>query len=168
MSNYDEAQKILGKLELADLVRWQINRCNVTAGDKELFNRNVEILMMMLPSTRLIEMQELSKEYKYEIDEFVFKHTRGGRQIGTVENPFYINTPDDPNYNGGTPVLVSPTKNKAMFTDYNKMYTLILRLFENAGLTWKNENVEIDGGGVDFNDEEKENTPTPTFEEEKQ
>jgi hypothetical protein len=48
------------------------------------------------------------------------------------------------------------------------MYTLILRLFEQAGLTWKNETVEVDGGSVDFNEEPQESTPTPTFEDEKQ
>jgi hypothetical protein len=165
---YDDTQKILGKLELEDIVRWAINRCNTTAGDPFLFNRNVEMLMNMLPANRLAEIQGMEKDYVDVVEQDVFKYSRGGRQIGSAQRPFYLNTPDDPNYDHTKPAeLWSPIRMKVKIKNYDKLYTIVLRLLENSGLTWRNENVEIEGGKVDFDDEPQTDIFTPTYEDEK-
>jgi len=164
---YDDTQHIMGKLELPDLVRWQINRCNVTAAEPLMFNRNVIMLMNMLPADRLRLVKEKVKEYSDEIEEDVYV-IKGGRKLGSPEKPFYINMPDDYNYDGGNPILVSPKRMKTQKINYDNLYTLILSQLEDAGLTWKHETIEIEGGSVEFTEEPKTDTPTPTYEEEKQ
>ena len=161
---FDDGQHILGKLELVDLVRWQINRCNVSAGDELLFSRNVEMLKNMLPSESLREIEELKLQYTDVVEMYVFKF-KGGRKLGSIERPFFINTPEDPNYDGGERVLISPVKRKIETKNYDKLYTVVLRMLEIAGLTWKHEIIQIEGGKVDFDDEPQVDTPTPTFEE---
>jgi len=171
MSNYmnkqvfDETARLIGKkLELDELLRWQINRCNVTSIEPELFQRNVEMLMMMLPSGRLAEILGREKEYVDEVEAYMYKY-KGGRQLGTPENPFYVNKPEDPNFDGGKPILISPIKAKTKTKNYDKLYMLVLKLLEESGLTWRTDTVEIEGGSVDFDEEAKLEEPTPTYEE---
>jgi hypothetical protein len=159
---YDETQRILGKLELVDLVRWQINRCNVSAGDEMLFDRNVVMLMNMLPSNRLAEIKNLESDYIDEGEVWVYKH-KGGKNLGSIERPFYRNTEDDPNWDGREPILVSPIKTKVKTINYDKLYTLVLRLLEEAGLTWREEQIEIESGKVDFTEEPDTENPHPTY-----
>jgi len=169
MSNYmekqvfDETNRLIGKkLELDELVRWQINRCLVSSSEPELFQRNVEMLMMMLPTDKFREITSMEKDYVTDVDVYVYKY-RGGKALGSPEKPFYINKPEDPVYDGGKPILISPIKEKQKIKNYDKLYILVLKMLEDAGLTWRHDIVEIEGGSIDFNDEAKTDTPTPTY-----
>jgi hypothetical protein len=136
----DETQKILGRLELDILIRWQINRCNTSIENPLEFGLNVEILKMNMPKTRRDRVDELANLYTYEVEEYVYKYTKGGRPLGSPENPFYINNEEDPNHDPTKPeILVSPKKMKIKKVDYNKLYTIILDQLEESGLTWKNQ-----------------------------
>ena len=146
----DETQKILGRLELDILIRWQINRCNTSIENPLEFGLNVEILKMNMPKTRRDRVDELTKLYVTETEEYVYKYTKGGRPLGSPENPFYINNEEDPNHDPTKPeILVSPKKMNIKKVDYNKLYTIILDQLEEAGLTWKNEENFTDEGDIE-------------------
>ena len=160
---FDETARLIGKkLELDELVRWQINRCNVSSLEPELFQRNVEMLMMMLPSGRLVEILGREKDYMNEVEVYIYKY-RGGKALGSPEKPFYINKPEDPVFDGGKPILISPIKGKQKIKDYDKLYMLVLKMLEESGLTWRTDTVEIEGGKVDFGDEAQTDVATPTY-----
>jgi hypothetical protein len=161
---FDESQKILGKLSVDDIVRLQINRCNLSAGDPFMFNRNVEILMLMLPSNRLSEIKQMGGEYVTETDVYTYTYSCG-RKLGTPGSPFYVNTPDSPFWDGGEKILVSPIKQKMSIVDYDKLYSVILRLLEESGLTWKEDTVQIEGGDINDNSDFENEEPTPTYNE---
>jgi len=161
---FDENQKIQGKLELEDIVRRQIDRCNTSATDMFLFSRNVEMLMNLLPSGRLKEIQDRKGEYVEEITSWEFEYW-GSIPLGTIEKPYYVNTPDSPYWDGGEPILKSPVRVKKFITNYEKLYTLVLSMLEQVGLTWRMQVVEIEGGSVDFNESADVDTPHPTYDE---
>lgn len=161
---YDETQHILGKLELPDLVRWQINRVNTSSGEPELFGRNVEVLMYMLPSNKLEEILNRKSEYVDVIDDYVYKYSCG-RRLGSIERPFYINREDDPNWDGGKPILVSPIKQTMEMKNYDKLYMLILKMLEESGLTWHEEQIEIEAGDIVYAEKPDTTTPHPTYDE---
>jgi hypothetical protein len=169
MSNYmekqvfDESARLIGKkLELDELVRWQVNRCNVSSIEPDLFHRNVEMLMMMLPSQRLTEILGREKEYVEEVEVYVYRY-RGGKALGSPEKPFYINKPEDPVYDGGKPIQISPIKMKEKIKNYDKLYMLVLKLLEESGLTWRTDTVEIEGGRVDFGEEAQTDVDKPSY-----
>ena len=159
---FDENQKIMGKLELEDIVRRQIDRCNTSATDPFLFSRNVEMLMNLLPSGRLKEIQDRKGEYVDEVERWKFEYW-GSIPLGTIEKPYYVNTPDSPYWDGGEPILKSPIRIKEFITNYEKLYTLVLQMLESVGLTWRMQVVEIEGGEVDFNESPDLENPKPTY-----
>lgn len=161
---FDENQKIQGKLELEDIVRRQIDRCNTSAMDTSLFSINVKMLMNLLPSRRLKELQDMKNEYVEEVENWKFEYW-GSIPLGTIEKPYYVNTPDSAYYDGGEPILKSPIRVKEYVTNYEKLYTLVLEMLEQVGLTWRQQVVEIEGGSVDFNESADVDTPTPTYDE---
>lgn len=163
---FDERQKIQGKLELEDIVRRQIDRCNTSATDPFLFSRNVEMLMNLLPSGRLKEIQDRAGEYVDEVEMWKFEYW-GSIPLGTIEKPYYVNTPDSPYWDGGEPILKSPIRVKEFIKNYEKLYTLVLQMLEQVGLTWRQQVVEIEGGSVEFNESADVDTPTPTYEDDK-
>jgi hypothetical protein len=162
---FDETQLMTGKkLELQDLIRLQINRCNTTAGDPMYFNRNVEMLANMLPSGRLAQLEspDLKKLYMVEQEVWVYRYF-GNTKLGSPERPFYINDENDPNWDGGEKIMVSPIRSKQYIVNYDRMFTIVLRLLEECGLSWKQENVQIEGGRVDFDEQPDLETPHPTY-----
>ena len=163
---FDESQRIIGKLEVDDIVRLQINRCNLSAYDPLLFNRNVEILMLMLPSNRLSEIKQMGSEYIKDTEIYTYAYSCG-RKLGTPDSPYYVNTPDSPFWDGGDKILVSPIKTIIPIIDYDKLYSIILRLLEECGLTWKQDTVQIEAGSIEYNEDTDTEEPTPTYEVEK-
>ena len=87
-------------LDPEQLVRLQINRCNIarSSGDEELFNNNVLGLLALVPSGKREEIEERATEYTEEVNDYEYTY-RYGRPLGSVENPFCINLPDNENYN---------------------------------------------------------------------
>ena len=152
--------RLRGSLSPEDLVRFQINRCNVTASlpDREIFNANVLTLMRNLPSHKLLELKVERDEYVETQVIPIYKYTCGN-PIGSPENPIYRNRKGDWNWDGGEPILVSPRMEEVDIVDYDKLFELVMMKLEEAGLTWRIDPVMVDGGRI----EEKETKQTPTF-----
>lgn len=152
--------RLRGSLSPEDLVRLQINRCNVTSSypDREVFNANVLTLMRNLPSHKLVELKLQKKEYTTKTTVYQYKRSCG-RLMGTPENPIYRNKKDDWNWDGGDPILVSPVPVDVEMTDYDKLFELVMMKLEEAGLTWKVDMAMVDGGRI----EKKRTKQTPTF-----
>ena len=103
-------------------------------------------------------------EYVEEITSWEFEYW-GSIPLGTIEKPYYVNMPDSPYWDGGEPILKSPVRVKKFVTNYEKLYTLVLSMLEQVGLTWRMQVVEIEGGSVDFNESADVDTPHPTYDE---
>ena len=143
--DYDESPidaEFKQKINVEYLVLKQIDRCNNAAleGDEIKFSNAVESLLAMLPKeNRLrIESDKIKDSYITKIEQPVYKYS-AGKPMGTIENPIYRNNPKDWNYDGGEPVLVSPTVEEVTQTDYQKLYKIILNELQDVGVTWKIE-----------------------------
>lgn len=154
----DDTPSIQGTLFPEDLTRRQIDRCNRSASlDYEAFCRNVEILALNLPSSKLAELDEMKEDYTETKEVWVYKYNCGV-QIGSPERPIKNRYGD----------LISPIRTEEEETDYYLMYRIVLRLLEEAGLSWKAEEEMIDGGEVEdetFEQWYSEATPTLPKEE---
>jgi len=115
--------KIHGSLSPEDLVRLQINRCNVTSSlaDRGIFNANVLALMRNLPSHKLLELKNMRGEYTDIVTIYKYKYSCG-RPMGTPENPIYRNNEGDWDWDGGDPILVSPIPVDVEVVDYDKLF----------------------------------------------
>ena len=130
------------KINVEFLVLKQIDRCNNAAleGDEIKFSNGVEGLLAMLPKeNRLrIESDKIKSTYITKIEQPVYKYS-AGKPMGTIENPIYRNNPKDWNYDGGEPILVSPTVEEVEQTDYQKLFKIVLNELQDVGVTWKIE-----------------------------
>jgi hypothetical protein len=130
------------KINVEYLVLKQIDRCNTAAyeGDEGKFNNAVESLLAMLPKENRvrIENEKSKSEYVETIEQPVYQYSCG-KPMGTPENPIYRNKKTDWNYDGGEPILVSPTTEEVEVVNYQKLYKMILAELQDVGVTWKIE-----------------------------
>lgn len=147
--------KVKGNLSIEDLVRRQIDRCNMTisSADPETFNANVRALMKHLPGTKyqeILDRGELSEDeggYNTKTEHYEYNNTCG-HNIGTPKNPF-VTVPNHPEWEFLLEVpkpyrerhmdeisIISPVLVEGMETDYEKLYRIVLEAFEERGLTW--------------------------------
>lgn len=171
--------KLRGSLSPEDMVRFQINRCNITASypDRSMYDENVLTLMRNLPSHKLFELQNQKDEYTIRTTVYQYKYACGHRmgspptfdedglpkhdKDGLIIGSVYRNKPEqwnyNPNENDGKPVLVSPIPMKTDIIDYDKLFELVMEKLEEAGISWKIDKIEVDGGLI------RETKKTPTF-----
>lgn len=130
-----EEASIRGHLQIEDLVRRQMDRCNMTMGaeDTTIFEANVRALMKMLPSTKLDDVLRRESEYNETVRDWHYEYWCGTK-MGTPENP--ITTDDEPP-NDDRSNVISPTPISYTQTDYEKLYELVIQGFESVGLTWR-------------------------------
>ena len=132
------------KIEIEDLVFEEIRKILSAAyeGDEDRYANAVESLLSMLPNENVKRIEENKEAYITTIEQPIYKYSCG-HQMGSVENPVYINKKSDwnydPNINDGKPILVSPKLIEVTQTDYSKLYRLILTELESIGVTWKTE-----------------------------
>lgn len=141
-----EEANIRGHLSIEDLVRRQIDRCNMTMGglDETIFHANVRALMKMLPSKKLADIEDRGIEYNTTVKEWHYEQWCG-INMGTPQNP--ITTDDEPPKDDWSNVI-SPRPNEYTQTDYEKLYELVIQGFESVGLTWRIEAKVVEFGKV--------------------
>ncbi len=153
--------KIKGNLSIEDLVRRQMDRCNMTisTADPEVFNANVRALMSYLPGGKYAELIAKKDEYNTENEQYNFRSTCG-HDIGTIENPL-VSVPNHPEWDFLLDIpkpyreehedeisILSPIKSMVESTDYEQLYRLIIKALEGQGLTWKIEQKTVEMGKV--------------------
>lgn len=130
------------KINMEYILLTQINRCGQAAfdGDEARFNNAVETLVALLPKENRarIESEKFKDMYVDITEEPVFKMSCG-KPMGSVEHPVYRNHPEDWNYKGGEPELVSPIMTQTTVTNYQTLYKLVLSELQDIGVTWKVE-----------------------------
>jgi len=104
-----------------------IDRCNTVALDKDddVYKKAVEVIMDNLHPDKLAEVAELQAEYSHEV--YVYKK-RGGRKIGTPENPI-----------NDSPKLVTRI-------NHRKLFHMVLRAYNDIGTYWKVDKVNAEYG----------------------
>jgi len=130
------------RVDIQYLVLLQIQKCSTSAyeSDEISFSNAVESLLAMLPKeNRLrIESDKVKDSYVTKVEQPVYKYSCG-KPMGTLENPIFRNNKSDWNYQGGDPILVSPTVEEVEQTDYQKLYKIVMGELELIGATWKTE-----------------------------
>lgn len=185
----DEESTFRENLDPEQLVRLQINRCNVArnTGDEVIFNNNVLGLLSLIPQRKRLEIEDRKSEYTKSVDDYEYQVV-GGWKLGTPENPVYRNLPMDLDYDPtlkqvtlnpvkkkdaegneyddfeeivtyGEPVLVSPIKVSQDIVDYSHLFTIIIAELENLKMWFRIEEIMVDGG--DWEIEEKKEIPPP-------
>lgn len=132
-----EEASIRGHLSIEDLVRRQVDRCNMSMGgdNTSIFDANVRALMKMLPSTKLDEILRRESEYNEVIHDWHYEYWCNVK-MGTPDHPI---TSDDEPPNEDRSNVISPNPVSYTQTDYEKLYELVIQAFESVGLTWKVE-----------------------------
>lgn len=156
-----EAVKIRGTLSIEDLVRRQIDRCNmsISAADPSIFEGNVRALMKHLPANIYQKVLGQQEEFNSTVESYSFKETCG-HNIGTVKNP-YVSVPGHPEWDFFLDIpkpyretymdeidIISPVRVEETVTDYEKLYEIILQALEGLGLTWNIERRTVEMGKV--------------------
>lgn len=140
--NPDDELEIRGRMDIEDIVKYQINRCNVSSSDPnpKIFNSNVMVLLDLLPAHKREQLLSKKQEYGKYQDREVFDQVWGGIPIPSSRrtiNEFVI--------------------------DYHLLFRMVLDAFADSGLTWKIEQELIELGKVGS----KKIVPTPYFGEQK-
>lgn len=135
-----EALEIRGRMEIEDIVRLQINRCNVSATHEnpDIFNFNVLALRDNLPQHKRIEVIDRYLEY-------------GEVKIEKWFTQWWC----------GQGVKGSEVIKKILHIDHHKLFQIVLDAFADCGLTWKIEPEMRELGKKEFIQEQ----PTPIFKE---
>lgn len=104
-----------------------IDRCNTVALDKDdnVYKKAVEVIMDNLHPDKLEEVAGLKEEYSKEV--YVYKK-RGGRKIGTPENPV-----------NDSPKLVTKI-------DHRKLFHLVLKAYNEIGTYWRVDKINAEYG----------------------
>lgn len=132
--NVDELE-IRGRMDIEDIVKYQINRCNISSTDPnpDIFNSNVLVLLDILPAHKREQVIEDKGSYGEEKNVVIYDQ-----------------------YWCGIPVKSSKREEKQFIIDYHLLYRKVLDAFADSGLTWKIEQELIELGKVP---EEPEATP---------
>ena len=134
---------IRGRMDIEDIVRLQINRCNASGyePDQTMFESSVKVLLDLLPYHKRLEVLEKELEYKDEVD-FV--------EYGS--------------YWCGQPMTSTRKVVNRIVLDFHKLYRIVLDAFADCGLTWQIEPILVEEGKEDKN----KKPPKPLLIEEKQ
>lgn len=140
--DFEEDIAIRGRMDIEDIVRLQINRCNASAyePDQTLFQSSVQVLLDLLPRHKRSEVLGGKKDYTEKID--------------VVEYGKYW---------CGKPMTSTKKIVKTSIIDFHKLYRIVLDAFQDSGLTWQIEPQLVEMGKV----RKKESKPTPLLKEEK-
>ena len=155
MSENDDSPILKGSIFPEDLVRRQIDRCNRSATDESLFQRNVEILLLNIPKQKIDRVKERNNEYIETTTRLIFKKVCG-IEMGTKEHPLK-------NVYGD---IISPREEEEEIVDYNELFRVILEEIQDTGLSWSSEIEMVDGGRIEDDDTVFGKTPTPYTTEE--
>jgi len=104
-----------------------IDRCNTVAldGDEGVYKKAVEVIMDNLHPDKLVEIEGLVEDYSHEVWKY---KKRGGRKIGTPENPI-----------NGSPELVKKI-------NHRKLFHLVLKAYNETGTYWKVDKINAEYG----------------------
>ncbi len=181
----DEEVGFRENLDPEQLVRLQINRCNImlTGGDEVTFANAVKSLLAIMPSGKRGEIEAIKRNYlkrhaelqkKLEdtpedeatrealqrLDEDSYIH-KAPRLIYEYYCGVRLGTEQDPMlYEDGTPR--SPRLEDEEIPDYYRLYTIIQNKLEEANLSWRIEQVNEEGGRIP-KDKKRVPPPTPTL-----
>lgn len=124
-------------MDIEDIVRLQINRCNASAyePDETLFASSVLVLLDLLPAHKRNQVTE--DEMKY------------GEMVKFIEYGAYW---------CGRPMSSTKQVVERYVRDYHKLYRIILDAYAESGLTWQIEPELIDDGRKM---KKKKSKPTP-------
>ncbi len=180
----DEEVGFRENLDPEQLVRLQINRCNImlTGGDEVMFANAVKSLLAIIPSGKRGEIEAIKRSYlknqpelKKRIEEAVeeerdkleaeLERLEEGsyiRKVPRLRYEYYcgvrLGTEERPMLNDdGTPR--SPVLEEFEETDYYRLFTIIQDKLEEANLSWKQELGNEEGGKIDV--KKKDPPPTP-------
>jgi len=129
-------------MDIEDIVKYQINRCNISSTDPnlEVFNSNVLVLLDLLPAHKRNEVIDRKDEY-------------GETEKQEIYEKYWC----------GVPILTSKKIIEVFVCDYHLLFRLVLDAFADSGLTWKIEPELKELGKVPV----KQKKPTPYFGDEK-
>jgi len=134
--------KLFNKIAIAQTVFRQLERCNQAALiSEEAFAASVRILMTLVPKDRKNEILERSDEFTSTTKSYQYK-MNCGCPIGTIEHP----------------ILGSPFVVEEEVIDWYVVYEICLGIFQDLGLTWKEETWTREAGKV----QEKKVPPAET------
>lgn len=141
-----EELTIRGHLSIEDLVRRQIDRCNLSMSgmDPSIFEANVRALLSMLPSHKRAEVMTRENDFNTTGTEYEFQYNCNMR-MGTPDNPV---TSDGLPPNEDRSNVISPVPVEVERTDYEKLYEIIIESLESVGLTWNIEAKFVEHGAV--------------------
>jgi len=159
--NQHEEVKIRGNLSIEDLVRRQIDRCNITisSADSEVFNANVRALMKHLPAKKLKYVLSRADEYNSTVTRHSYMNSCGINS-GTPTNPvvqvaghpewdFMFDIPQDFRDRFADRIaILSPTEYEETITDYETLYEIVLQTYQDLELTWNVEHKLLEMGKV--------------------
>lgn len=134
MSEYSNTQEIRGDLDPSQLVFRQMDRVNQFMTDPETwkFDQSVYALMDNLPPHKLEEVLLREDDYTDNVEEWVYE-SFAGKQLGSPENPV----------NG------SPRLEHYRQVDTRKLRRVINECFQDSGVFWKVEKVNLELGEWD-------------------
>lgn len=126
MSNQPELT-IKQDLSPETIVFRAIDRCNTVALEKgeDVYKKAVEVIMDNLHPDKLVEIEGMAEEYSHEVWKY---KKRGGRKIGTPENPV-----------NGSPELVKKI-------NHRKLFHLVLKAYNETGTYWRVDKVNAEYG----------------------
>ena len=185
----DEEVGFRENLDPEQLVRLQINRCNImlTAGDEVGFANGVRGLLASIPSGKRGEVESEKRAYltrrgeilaeierllkagkdteKFEEELESLDESSYIRKVGRLKYEYYcgvrLGTEDKPLLNrDGTPR--SPVWIEEDKIDYYKLFTTIQDKLEQANLSWRIEQINEEGGKIP-DDKKRIPPPTPTL-----
>lgn len=139
-ANYDEDIAIRGRMDIEDIVRLQINRCNASAyePDQTLFESSVKVLLDLLPKHQ--RERVIDNKKKYQEKGFVVRYTK---------------------HWCGQPITSSKEEIEVTITDFHNLYRIVLDAFADSGLTW-----QIEPQLIEMRRKEGQiSEPTPHFKE---
>lgn len=133
---FEDDIAIRGRMDIEDIVRLQINRCNASAyePDETLFASSVLVLLDLLPSHKRNQVLEEEMEYTEKV-KFI--------EYGS--------------YWCGRPMTSTKQIVERFVRDYHKLYRIVLDAYAESGLTWQIEPELVEKGRV----MKKKSEPTP-------
>lgn len=119
-----EDVEIRGRMDIEDIVKYQINRCNLSSSnpDTTIFGSNVLVLLDLLPAHKREEVIERKKEY--------------GKIVKVDDRDIWC----------GQRVGRAKWKPPIFVPDYHMLYRYVLDAFADSGLTWNIEQELFDKG----------------------
>jgi len=117
--------EIRGRMDIEDIVRLQINRCNASAyePDQTLFESSVMVLLDLLPQHKRREV--LARENEYVEQETI-----------TVYDRYWCNRP----------ISSSKREERVDMVNFHELYRIVLDAYADSGLTWQIEPELVERG----------------------